>query len=71
LIDEIHELNRKVGQHFDISLKPADCFNKLTGLMVYLQGSLVHQENMELYKKLNLIQQENVELYNKVFNRLW
>jgi MADS-box transcription factor, plant len=34
--------------------------------MVYLQGSLVHQENMELYKKINLIRQENAELHKKV-----
>lgn len=36
--------------------------------MAYLQGSLVHQENVELYKKVNLIRQENVELYKKVFD---
>ncbi|PKA52357.1 MADS-box transcription factor 27 [Apostasia shenzhenica] len=32
------------------------------------KGYLVHQENLELYKKLNLIQ-ENLELYKKVLNK--
>lgn len=36
-------------------------------LIYYVQGSLIHQENVELYKKVNLIRQENIELYNKVF----
>lgn len=31
-----------------------------------MQGSIIHQENMELYKKVNLIRQENAELYKKV-----
>lgn len=31
-----------------------------------MQGSLVHQENIELCKNLNLIRQENTELQNKV-----
>uniref|UniRef100_R7W0E0 MADS-box transcription factor 27 n=1 Tax=Aegilops tauschii TaxID=37682 RepID=R7W0E0_AEGTA len=30
------------------------------------KGSLVHQENMELYKKINLIRQENAELHKKL-----
>jgi hypothetical protein len=38
LIDEIHELNRKVQQRFDISLNPVDCFNKLTLMMVLFAG---------------------------------
>ncbi|KAM0851481.1 hypothetical protein ACQ4PT_052384 [Festuca glaucescens] len=29
-------------------------------------GSLVHQENIELHKKLNMIRQENVDLQNKL-----
>ncbi|KAK9110779.1 hypothetical protein Sjap_018839 [Stephania japonica] len=32
-----------------------------------MQGILIHQENMELYKKVNLIRQENMELYKKVY----
>lgn len=32
-----------------------------------LQGNLLHNENVELYKKVNLIRQENMELYKKVF----
>lgn len=32
-----------------------------------MQGNLIHQENVELYKKVNLIRQENMELYKKVF----
>lgn len=31
---------------------------------------MVHQENMELYKKISLIGQENAELYKKVNGRL-
>lgn len=34
--------------------------------MILLQRNLIHQENVELCKKLNLIQQENMALYNKV-----
>lgn len=38
--------------------------------MVSLQGSLIHQENIELYKKVNLIRQENMELYKKVLDSI-
>ena len=64
MIEEIHELNHKVLQH----LSAWNVWNISTNwlLMVYLQGSLVHQENMELYKKINLIRQENAELHKKV-----
>ena len=31
-----------------------------------LQESLVHQENMELHKKLNIIRRQNLDLQNKV-----
>lgn len=31
-----------------------------------VQGNLIHQENVELYKKVNLTRQENMELYKKV-----
>ncbi|PIA51926.1 hypothetical protein AQUCO_01000058v1 [Aquilegia coerulea] len=31
------------------------------------KGNLIHQDNMELYKKVNLIRQENMELYKKVY----
>lgn len=31
-----------------------------------MQGNIVHEENIELYKKVNLLRQENVELYKKV-----
>lgn len=33
---------------------------------VLVQGNLIHQENVELYKKVNLIRQENMDLYKKV-----
>lgn len=33
-----------------------------------LQGTIIHQENVELYKKVNLVRQENVELHKKVLN---
>ncbi|XWS68202.1 hypothetical protein CRYUN_Cryun04dG0070900 [Craigia yunnanensis] len=31
------------------------------------KGHLIHQENLELYKKVDLIRQENTELKNKVY----
>lgn len=33
-----------------------------------MQGNLIHQENLELHKKVNLIRQENTELQTKVIN---
>ncbi|CAI0548418.1 unnamed protein product [Linum tenue] len=33
---------------------------------VLLQGNLIHQENVELYKKVTLLRKENVELHKKV-----
>lgn len=35
--------------------------------LLSLQGSLLHQENLELHKKVNLINQEKRELKKKVF----
>lgn len=32
----------------------------------FLQGNMVHQENMELHKQINIVRQENTELYKKV-----
>lgn len=34
----------------------------LRWLILLLQGNLIHQENIELYKKVNLIRQEYTEL---------
>lgn len=34
--------------------------------VVHIQESLIHQENMELYKKVNFLQQENIALHKKV-----
>lgn len=34
---------------------------------ILLQGNLLHQENIELYKKVNLIHQENMEMNKKVY----
>lgn len=31
-----------------------------------MQGHLIHQENLELYKKMNLFREENTELQKKV-----
>nr|XP_048335533.1 MADS-box transcription factor 27 isoform X3 [Ziziphus jujuba var. spinosa] len=31
------------------------------------KGSLIHEENMELHKKISAIRQENMELYKKVY----
>lgn len=38
----------------------------LSELLNILQGNLLHQENIELYKKVNLICQENMEMNKKV-----
>jgi hypothetical protein len=35
-------------------------------LLIGIQGSLIHQENVELYNKVSLIHQENIELQKKV-----
>ncbi|CAA3015347.1 MADS-box transcription factor 23 isoform X1 [Olea europaea subsp. europaea] len=32
-----------------------------------LKGNLIHQENVDLYKKVKFIQQENMELHKKVY----
>ncbi|XP_062222951.1 MADS-box transcription factor 27 isoform X2 [Phragmites australis] len=53
LIDEIHELNRKVPRHYDF--------------IVPSEARLFHQENMDLYSKINVIRQENAELYKKIY----
>ncbi|MBA0747291.1 hypothetical protein Gogos_004215, partial [Gossypium gossypioides] len=41
--------------------------HKWLNCSVSLQGNIIHQENVELYKKVNLIRQENNELYKKVY----
>lgn len=35
-----------------------------------LQGQEIHQENVELYKKVNLIRQENMELYKVLTKKI-
>lgn len=64
LMDEIKELNQKV------SLETENYwfynFILIEYFFYFLQGNLIHQENIELYKKVNLIRQENVELKKKV-----
>ena len=42
----------------------------LTLALHWLQASLFHQENMDLYNKINQIRQENAELYKKVADEL-
>ena len=42
----------------------------LTLALYWLQASLFHQENMDLYNKINQIRQENAELYKKVADEL-
>ena len=42
----------------------------LTFALYWLQASLFHQENMDLYNKINQIRQENSELYKKVADEL-
>ncbi|URE04018.1 MADS-box transcription factor [Musa troglodytarum] len=41
-------------------------FQMLDFALMSLQGSLVHQENMELYRNINIMCQENTELQRKV-----
>ena len=68
-MQEIQELNRKVNSaikeywflRFILELDYL-----LQNLDVLVQGNLIHQENVELYKKVNLIRQENMDLYKKV-----
>lgn len=36
--------------------------------LLYFQETFIHQENIELYKKLNLISNENEELQKKVLS---
>ena len=64
LMDEIQDLNRKVSPEtkYLFSL----FFINLIFFLYVLQGNLIHQENVELYKKVNLIRQENTELKKKV-----
>ncbi|KAK6241263.1 hypothetical protein SCA6_006652 [Theobroma cacao] len=57
LTDEIKELNHKIFIYFLVE--------QLS--FVELQGHLIHQENLELYKKVDLIRQENTELQKKVY----
>ncbi|XP_020110745.1 MADS-box transcription factor 23-like isoform X2 [Ananas comosus] len=53
LIDEIQELNRKVVQHRRLLFYvKCDACQSANLAMVSLQGSLIHQENIELYKKV-------------------
>lgn len=71
LTDEIQELSQKVfpKDFFVLSnksfLKNHYAYHAYL-LLFLLQGNLIHQENIELYKKVNLIRQENMELYKKV-----
>ncbi|PSS19680.1 MADS-box transcription factor [Actinidia chinensis var. chinensis] len=62
LIDEIQELNQKVDS--DYLATHRDLFSQF---FTSTNGSLIHQENVELYKKVNLISQENGELNKKAF----
>ncbi|KAG9129771.1 hypothetical protein Leryth_015464 [Lithospermum erythrorhizon] len=44
---------------------------QLMGEELYgLNGSIIHQENLELCKKVNLIRQENSELYKKAYGAI-
>jgi len=69
LKDEIDELNRKVFEElilFTMYLLKNGNTPYSVPILISLQGNLMHQENMELCKKVNLIHQENTELYKKV-----
>lgn len=69
LTDEIKELNHKVllETQLDISiLVHYSCLNLGMTSSNLLQGNLMHQENIELYKKVSLVSQENAGLQTKV-----
>ena len=65
LMDDVQELNRKVSLETK-KMTGFTVFQSLNVFFYFLQGNLIHQENMELYKKVNLIRQENNELKKKV-----
>ncbi|XP_064973103.1 MADS-box transcription factor 23-like isoform X1 [Musa acuminata AAA Group] len=65
LINEIQELNQKVRQPTVSMILIV--FEVMQFLLFSLQGSLIHQENMELYRKINIMHQENRELHKKVY----
>lgn len=65
LINEIQELNQKVGQPTVSMILIV--FDVMQFLLFSLQGNLIHQENMELYGKINIMHQENIELHKKVY----
>ena len=70
MIDEIQELNRKVNSGYlatDFLFSPLTVSLQVAKINWLLQGNLIYQENVELYKKVNLIHQEKMELLKEVF----
>ncbi|XP_020165067.1 MADS-box transcription factor 57 isoform X3 [Aegilops tauschii subsp. strangulata] len=68
MIDEIEELNKKVNAFTITMLGTTTILHFMSKWpnVFELQESLVHQENIELHKKLNIIRQENIYLQNKL-----
>ncbi|XP_057724513.1 MADS-box transcription factor 23-like isoform X1 [Arachis stenosperma] len=67
LMDEIQELNRKVSLLRKKKKDSTIRLIKMVSSIYFLQGNLIHQENVDLYEKINLIRQENMELKKKVY----
>lgn len=65
LTREIQELSQKVTTSY-MYIYIAILILRVFGLWV--QRNLIHQENVELSRKVQRIHQENVELYKKVTN---
>ncbi|KAL0335035.1 UNVERIFIED_CONTAM: MADS-box transcription factor 27 [Sesamum radiatum] len=59
--EELSGLNIKDLQNLENQLEMS-----LKGVRMK-KGSLIHQENIELHKKINLVRQENAELQKKVY----
>ncbi|KAJ8451745.1 hypothetical protein Cgig2_007228 [Carnegiea gigantea] len=71
LTDDIQELIRKVSEELTsvtVCLLENENNSYSDPIPISLQGNLMHQENMELCKKVNLIRQENTELYEKLYS---
>lgn len=67
MIDQIQELNNKVCLHNLLKITNISRLSlDYTNFLFELQGSVMHQENIELYNKVNLLHQDNIELRRKV-----
>ncbi|KAK6945854.1 Transcription factor, K-box, partial [Dillenia turbinata] len=61
LTNEIEELNRKV-----LPTK-LSVHTSYLAIFAIIPGSIIHQENLELCKRISIIRQENMELQMKIY----